>query len=124
MPGIVVANGSGLSPIHVMEQVFSHYAERDNWYSRFIGTGPEAIIQKLTNLEKGSGDTVKVTLFAKLTGPGKDGDAVLETNEEAPVPYQDTLVIDQKRHADRVADAGHYGRGGDGRTGRSTTLGH
>lgn len=103
MPSIIVPNGSGLSPTQVQEQVFSHYAERDNWYSRFIGTGPESIIQKLTDLEKNPGDTVKVTLFAKLNGPGKDGDAVLETNEEAPVAYQDTLVIDQKRHADRVA---------------------
>lgn len=103
MPNIIVANGSGLSPTVVLEQVVAHYAERNNWYSKFIGTGPESIIQKKTELEKQAGDTLKFTLFAKLAGAGVDGDATLETNEEAPVPYQDTLVINQKRHATRVA---------------------
>lgn len=102
MPGIVVANGSNLSPIYVMEKVLAHYAERENWYSRFVGEGGDSIIQKVTKLEKNKGDTIRVTIFAKLGGPGVDGDAVLETNEEAPVPYQDTLVINQKRHATRV----------------------
>jgi len=102
MAGIVVANGSGLSPTWVMEKVLAHYAERENWYSRFVGEGPDSIIQKITKLEKNAGDTVKVTIFAKLGGAGQDGDGVLETNEEAPVPYQDTLVINQKRHAVRV----------------------
>ena len=93
MPNIIVANGSGLAPTIVLEQVIAHYAERNNWYSKFIGTGPESIIQKKTELEKQAGDTIKFTLFAKLAGAGVDGDATLETNEEAPVPYQDTLCL-------------------------------
>lgn len=103
MPGIVVTNGSGLNPIQVMETVIAHYAEADNWYSRFIGESGMSVIQKITRLEKGGGDNIKATIFGVLGGAGKDGDAPLETNEEAMQPYQDSLLIDQKRHAIRIS---------------------
>lgn len=99
MANTQVATGSSLNPIHVQEMVIGHYAERQNLFSDLMGTGPDAIIQKVTDLEKAKGDTVKLHIFGKLATYGKEGDAALETNEEALAPYSDTIKIDQYRHA-------------------------
>lgn len=103
MAQTVIANSSGLNPTWVLEQVIMQYAERENIFASYIGESPDSIIQKVTQLQKKSGDTVKVTLFSKLQGQGIDGDATLEGNEEALSPFQDTLLINQKRHAVRLA---------------------
>lgn len=97
------AINTGLNPIWVLEQVIMQYAERENLLAGYIGEGPDAIIQKITQLQKKNGDTVKVTLFSKLTSPGIDADATLEGNEDSLTPYQDTLLVSQKRNAVRLA---------------------
>jgi N4-gp56 family major capsid protein len=99
MANTSVANGSSLNPIHVQEKVIGHYAERQNLFADLIGTGPDSIIQKITELEKGKGDTVKVHIFGKLATYGVTGDSTLEGNEEALAPYNDSIKIDQLRHA-------------------------
>jgi N4-gp56 family major capsid protein len=79
--------------------VIGHYAERQNLFADLIGTGPDSIIQKVTDLEKGKGDTVKLHIFGKLATYGVTGDSILEGNEEALAPYSDTIKVDQLRHA-------------------------
>lgn len=103
MAQTIAGNASPLNPTWVLEQVIMQYAERENIFAPYIGESPDSIIQKITQLQKKSGDTVKVTLFSKLQGQGTDGDATLEGNEEAMSPFQDTLLVEQKRHAVRLA---------------------
>lgn len=58
-----------------------------------------ACIQLLTELDKGAGDTVYYDLLAQDRSAGVNGDTRLK-GFEAPLTYhQDTLKINQKRHA-------------------------
>lgn len=62
-----------------------------------MGEGENNIIQVKTGLSKQKGNTINVSLTAKLTGNGVDGDNELEGNEEEISAYSDDIVIDQKR---------------------------
>lgn len=52
-----------------------------------------------TELQKGAGSTVKFSLRVKATGAGVKGDNELEGSEEGMTTYQETMIIDQLRHA-------------------------
>ena len=67
--------------------------------NKFLGTGKGAIIQRLTELEKGAGDNIKYDLLMQMTGDGVTGDNRMRDNEEALVYYQDNISIDQLRNA-------------------------
>lgn len=67
----------------------------------FIGESSKSLIQERTELKKGAGDKITVTLRAKLQGDGVIGDNTLEGNEEKLATFTDALVIDQLRHAVR-----------------------
>ena len=67
------------------------------FWSRFIGTGPNNIIQRIDDLEGKHGNQITYPLRMKLTGSGVDGDARLRGNEEALVYYNDTVSIARKR---------------------------
>ena len=60
---------------------------------------PDNIVQILDDTQKTEGDTIKYDLIAKLQAPGVIGDNVLAGQEEALKTYQDTLLINQLRHA-------------------------
>ncbi len=60
---------------------------------------PDNIVQILDETQKTEGDTVKYDLIAKLQAPGVIGDNTLAGQEEALKTYQDTLIINQLRHA-------------------------
>lgn len=66
-------------------------------FRSFMGTGENAIIQRLTELEKGAGDQIKFDLLLKMKGYGVDGDERAKGKGEALVYKQDTIDIDQKR---------------------------
>jgi N4-gp56 family major capsid protein len=68
----------------------------------FMGEGTDAIIQKFDDTKKNPGDRVTYGLRAPLTGDGQVGDDILEGNEEALVFADDSLVINQLRHAVRT----------------------
>lgn len=72
------------------------------WASKFMG-GSSSIIQRMDETKKGPGDQVTFGLRMQLTGEGVLGDATLEGNEEALSVFNDTLVINQLRHAVRSA---------------------
>lgn len=78
-----------------------HEALKQCWMSKFIGEGSDAMIQKLTETQKGPGDRITVGLRMQLNGTGIEGDGTLEGNEEALSTYSDNLLINQLRHAVR-----------------------
>ena len=43
--------------------------------NRLMGSGKRAIVQRLTELEKGAGDTIKYDLLMQMTGAGVEGEA-------------------------------------------------
>jgi N4-gp56 family major capsid protein len=68
-------------------------------FSRLMGTGKSAVLQKMTELEKGAGDLIKYDLLMQMTGDGVTGDNRMRDSEEALVYEQDTVGIDQLRNA-------------------------
>jgi N4-gp56 family major capsid protein len=66
---------------------------------KLMGTAKTSVIQKLTDLEKSAGDSIKFDLLMQMTGGGVTGDNRMRDNEEALVYYQETVEIDQLRNA-------------------------
>tara|TARA_Y100001973_G_C5159044_1_gene312470 strand:- start:9 stop:1187 length:1179 start_codon:yes stop_codon:yes gene_type:complete len=69
---------------------------------KFMGTGADALIQIRDELSSGPGSKVTFGLRMQLSGTGVSGDGVLEGNEEALVRHNDSVQIDQLRHAVKV----------------------
>jgi N4-gp56 family major capsid protein len=78
-------------------------ALKQTWMKKFMGPESTALIQELDDTKKGAGDRITVPLMMQLTGPGIQGDATMEGNEESLVTYSDNLLINQLRHSVRVA---------------------
>jgi len=99
------------------------WKEARNWMflEKFTGSGPGAMVQKITELTKSEkGARAVLTLVADLEGDGTAGDRTLEGNEEAMKSYDQVIQLDQLRHANR-----HEGRMADQRsvvTFRSNSL--
>jgi N4-gp56 family major capsid protein len=64
-----------------------------------MGSGKTSVIQRLQDLEKTAGDSIKFDLLMQMTGSGVTGDNRMRDNEEALVYYQETVEIDQLRNA-------------------------
>jgi len=74
-------------------------ALKTTYFSRFMGSGTDSLIQLKPETSKGAGDKVTFGLRMQLSGAGVQGDATLEGNEEALTTYSDSVTIDQLRHA-------------------------
>lgn len=83
---------------------------RDTWsnarnfsfVNKFVGTGPNSMIQRITELKKDKkGARAVITLIADLEGDGVAGDRQLEGNEEAMKSFDQVIRVDQLRHANR-----------------------
>jgi len=84
-------------------------ARNYSFVDKFMGTGPNAMIQQVTELKKSEkGARAVLTLLADLEGDGIAGDRTLEGNEEAMKSYDQVIRVDQIRHANR-----HEGRMAD-----------
>lgn len=84
-------------------------ARNMSFVNRFLGNGPNSLIQHITELKKTEkGARAVITLLADLTGDGVAGDRTLEGNEEAMQTFDQVIRIDQLRHANR-----HEGRMAD-----------
>lgn len=80
-----------------------------SFVNRFLGKGPNSLVQHITDLKKSEkGARAVITLLADLTGDGVAGDRTLEGNEEAMQTFDQVIRIDQIRHANR-----HEGRMAD-----------
>ena len=87
-------------------------ARNNSFMNRFMGTGNNAMIQRITELTKSEkGARAVITLVADLEGDGIAGDRTLEGNEEAGKSYDMVIQLDQLRHATR-----HEGRMADQRS--------
>ncbi|MBI1202615.1 MAG: N4-gp56 family major capsid protein [Rhodopseudomonas sp.] len=69
------------------------------WERKFIGTGQNSIIQRLTELESGPGDRIDYDLSVQLRGKPTYGDARLDGKQENLKFYSDQVNIDQMRHS-------------------------
>lgn len=84
-------------------------ARNMSFVNRFLGKGPNSLIQHITELKKTEkGARAVITLLADLQGDGVAGDRTLEGNEEAMQTFDKVIRIDQLRHANR-----HEGRMAD-----------
>ena len=82
------------------------------YFTKFIGTGENNIIERKVDLEQSAGDEIRFDLNMKLRGDMTEGDDVVEGREENLTFLQDVVRIDQAR---KGADAG-------GRMTRKRTL--
>lgn len=80
-------------------------AQKEIFWGRAMGKGPNQFIEVREDFTKSKGDNITYPLWMKPTGAGVTGDAALEGNEEAPSKFQDSVSIDQKRHAIRLDGA-------------------
>jgi N4-gp56 family major capsid protein len=79
-------------------------AREHSFIMRFAGKGPNAVIQRITELTKSQkGTRAIISLVADLEGDGVMGDYQLEGNEEAINAYDQEINIDQLRNANRMA---------------------
>ena len=77
-------------------------ARNQSFIGKFLGSGPGALVQHITDLKKSEkGARAVITLLADLTGDGIAGDRTLEGNEEQMQTFDQVIRIDQLRHANR-----------------------
>jgi N4-gp56 family major capsid protein len=77
----------------------AHEAEVRQYFRKFMGSGPDALIKVQTELNKAAGEKITVALRMKLDGDGIEGDNTIEgtSAEEALTFHSDYLFIDQRR---------------------------
>ena len=82
------------------------HARNYSFMNQFAGSGPNSMIQRITELKKDEkGTRAVITLLADLSGDGVAGDRTLEGNEEAMQTSEVTIRVDMIRHANK-----HQGR--------------
>ena len=81
---------------------FWRQARNLSFVDKFLGKGPNSLIQHITELKKTEkGARAVITLLADLEGDGVVGDRTLEGNEETMKSYDQVIRIDQLRNANR-----------------------
>ena len=98
MPATEFGNGSDQNVLRWSNKLMREAMDK-TYFKRFSGTSQDSIIQILTELERSPGDTIKFDLLYQNRGDGVQGDTTLEGYEEALEFYQDSVIIDQLRHA-------------------------
>ena len=68
---------------------------------QYISKGTDNIVQLRTEFNAGASTALKIGLRMQLSGAGIVGDGTLEGEEEPLALYQDTMYVDQLRHAVR-----------------------
>jgi N4-gp56 family major capsid protein len=71
----------------------------ETYFARFMSGGPNSIVQRIVDLSKSAGDTVKYDVLAQMTGYGVNKNDALLGAEQSLVYYQDSVKIEQKRFA-------------------------
>ena len=83
---------------------FWRVARNMSFINQFAGSGPNAMVQKISELTKSEkGARAVITLLADMTGDGIIGDYTLEGNVEALRAYDIVVQLDQMRFANRLA---------------------
>ena len=83
---------------------FWRVARNMSFINQFAGSGPNAMVQTITELTQSEkGTRAVLTLLADMTGDGIVGDNTLGGNEEALRAYDIVVQLDQLRFANRLA---------------------
>jgi len=83
---------------------FWRVARNMSFINQFAGSGPNAMVQKISELTQSEkGARAVITLLADMTGDGIVGDNTLEGNEESLRAYDIVVQLDQLRFANRLA---------------------
>lgn len=80
--------------------------EKKTYFGKFMGEGEDNIVQVKTETGKSAGDKVTCGLVMSLTGDGVTEGGTLEGNEESLATYDDSIFINELRHAVRVKNSG------------------
>lgn len=92
---------NSLQTVKVWGKRLMREALKQTYVNRFMGDTTSSLVYMKDELTKGAGDQIKYSLRMQLSGTGVSGDGVLEGNEEELTLYQDSILIDQYRHAVR-----------------------
>lgn len=82
-------------------------AIRETYLYRFMGSDDSSIIHVKDDLSRKKGDAVNFQLRARLTGRGRTEGETLKGNEEALTYYNDSVSINELRHAVNVPFEGN-----------------
>jgi N4-gp56 family major capsid protein len=93
-----ISNSSNQN-VNIWSTLTFREALKGTMFKRFLGSGKGAVMTRLTELEKGAGDTIKYDLLMQMGNSGVTGDSRMRDNEEALTYYQDSVKIDQLRNA-------------------------
>lgn len=80
-------------------RLFVDAVKKSYFEQRFVGTDENAVIQRLTDLESGAGDTIQYDISLQLRNKPVKGDNRLDGREENLKFASDEVTIDQLRHA-------------------------
>ncbi len=77
----------------------AYEAEKKQYFRKFMGQSNDALIMVKTELSKAAGEKITFGLRMKLSGPGVEGDNIIEgtSAEEALTFHSDSVFIDQRR---------------------------
>ncbi|NJK31137.1 MAG: DUF4043 family protein [Deltaproteobacteria bacterium] len=89
---------SGLKVRRYSRKFFKEYV-RESLFGPYMGESENDVIYVTKELEKGAGDNITYGLVTELKGDGVEGDDTLEGQEEALGNYDDTVTVNQLRHA-------------------------
>lgn len=89
--------------VKLFQKKLSHDIIGESYVGKFMGKSDSALIQVKTETQKEAGDKITFGLRALLSGAGVTEGASLENAEEAMVHYNDSVTINQLRHAVRSA---------------------
>lgn len=84
-------------------QTFFEFKLENMMLSKFMGTGPENIIQINRDLSKGPGDKITFQLIPPLGGAGGYDDSTIESSEESMAPFNFPVSIHERSHGVRSA---------------------
>jgi len=78
-----------------------HEVNKSQFWTKFMGTGSNNVIQVKNELNAKKGDTIHFGLRARLSGNGVANDDTLEGNEEEMPVYDYSVAVSQLRNAVR-----------------------
>lgn len=85
---------------------FIKEVEKKTFFGKFMGESDDNIIQLKTETQKSAGDKITCGLVMSLSGNGVTEGQALEGNEESLTTYDDSIFINELRHAVRVKNKG------------------
>lgn len=94
------ATGNALTK-KIWEEKLYRDMRKESYFSRFMGTSENNIVQTNTSLKKSKGDRITFGIAMRLTGSGVTSGQTLEGNEEKLTTYSHNVTLEQYRHAVR-----------------------